>query len=568
MALESSNPIAQSFTVKTASTEGLPGVYLTKIGVYFKSKSSTAGAYLAVVECNNGVPNTARRVGSAFKISSDILISDDSSAETQFEFDVPLMLQTDKEYAFYVYPEFTNTDYEMWVSEVGGVDKVTGQSITQQAYSGVLYISSNGTTWNAVQTQDMKFNLYVAQFPISDGTIVFRNAKTDFITLDLTSASGGIYRKSASNPIQVGDIVYAANATSLSSILTTNNSIYPVGYVKYINEVTGTLYIGRSNGWFSNTTYRNIRFYRTPDYSNTSYITSTYLIANAIIQTVDDIPYNAVVPKYKITEPSGTYIETSYYGTSNTTYTSPSTKDTLATNPHVEDLYEFRDYERVIRSYSNERAAGSYGTKGTSTYQVRLLTNSRFLSPVIDLYTKSFDYIKNVINNDDTNEYTRYGSGKSKYISKTVVLDTVAEDIRIYVTGYRPVGTNIKVYVKALNSQVDATLFDSRPWTELEYLNNGSALYSSPRDYEDYKEYVFGVSQSTARPTSPVNTIAYQDPIGDSPNGIPPGILTYYSEDGVQYRGFDMFSIKILLMSSDGVNYPSMRDVRAVALQM
>jgi hypothetical protein len=568
MSLSSINPIAQTFTVASEGTQGLPGVYLTKIGVFFKSKSNTVGAYLAVVECNNGVPDPNRRVGSGRLAPSSILISNDASAETQFEFGYPLMLQTDKTYAFYVYPDGTNTDYEMWVAEVGGIDTITGQSITQQAYAGVLYISSNGSTWTPVQTQDIKFNLYIAQFPISDGTVVFRNAKTDFITLDLTSASGGIYRTSASNPIQVGDIVYAANATSLTSILTTNNTLYPVGYVKFIDEVNGTLHIKNSNGKFSNTAYRNIRFYRTPDYSNTSYITPTYLIANAIIQTVDDIPYNAIVPKFKITEPTGTYIEASYYGTSNSTYSTPSTKDTVATNPNVEDLYEFRDYERVVRSYSNEVAAGGFGNKGTSTYQIRLVTSSRFLSPVIDLYTKSFNYIKNIINNDDTNEFTRYGSGKSKYISKTVVLDTIAEDIRVYVTGYRPVGTNIKVYVKALNSQVDTTTFDSRPWTELEYLNSGSALYSSPKDFNDYKEYVFGVSQSTTRPTTPVNTIVYQDPIGDSPNGIPPGTLTYYNEAGAQFRGFDMFSIKILLMSTDGVNYPSMRDVRAVAMQM
>jgi hypothetical protein len=568
MAIITSNPIAQTFSVDSDSTQGLPGVILTKIGVYFNSKSLTAGAYLAVVETNNGVPDVSRRLGSAYMSSTNILTSNDASAETQFEFDVPILVRTDQTYAFYVFPDGSSSDFELWVSEIGGIDTVTGNSITQQPYSGILYVSSNGNSWTPVQTQDIKFNLYIAEFPVSDGTIVFRNTPTDYITLDLTSASGGIYRSNATNPIQIGDIVYAANATNLSSILFTNNSIYPVGYVKYIDEVSGTLQLSPTNGLFNNTAHKNIRIYRTPNYSNTSYITSSFLIANAIIYTVDDIPYNAVVPKFKISEPIGTYIDTSYFGTSNSTYSVALTKDTVATKANMENLFEFRDYERILRSYSNEIATGTYGSRGTSQFNVRMTTNSKYISPVIDLFSKRFNYIKNIINNLDTNEHTRYGSGKSKYISKTVVLDTIAEDIRVYITGYRPVGTNIKVYLKALNSHNDTTAFDNRPWTELEYVNSLGAVYSSPKNLEDYREYVFGVSQSSSRPTTPVNTIVYQDPIGDLANKVQPGTLTYYNEEGVIFRGYDMFSIKILLMSSDGVNYPTMRDVRAMALQM
>lgn len=565
MALEATNPIAQTFTIESKSVGSLPGVFLTQIGVYFKNKSSTLGAFCVVVQCNNGVPDTSKRMGSGHLLPGQILTSSDASAETVFRFQEPLMLQTDKAYAFYVYPDNNTPDFDMWVAEVGGKDVLTGQSVTTQPYSGVLFISSNGDTWTPIQTQDLKFNLYIAQFPVSTGKAVFRNDNIDFATLDLSS-TGGIYRKTTSNPIFIGDIVYAANATNLTQILT-DTTKYPVGFVTYVDEGRGTLNI-RSNGKFSNTAYRNIRVYRTSDYANVQLITTDNLIANAIISTLDDIAYNAIVPKFKLNEPVGTYTDFNYYGTSNSTYTSALAKDTSANKVSNHDLKEFRDYERIVRSYSNEVATGGYGTKGTSTYEINLYTSSQYMTPVLDLSTKTIDYISNQINNDDTNEYTRYGNGKSKYISRTVVLDTVAEDLKVWVTGYRPAGTNIKVYGKFLNSQTDTDLFDNKPWTELTYLNNMGLIFSSPKDYEDYKDYQFGVSTSAIRPTSPINTIGYLDTVGDTGNGVVPGTLAYFDAANVKYWGFDTFSIKILLLSTDGANFPTMRDVRAVALQV
>lgn len=570
MALEATNPIAQTFTIDAASVGNLPGVFLTQIGVYFKNKSTTLGAFCAVVQTNNGVPDTSKRMGSGHLYPASILTSDNASAETIFTFQEPLMLQTDKPYAFYVYPDNNTPDYDMWCAEIGGKDVLTGQSVTQQAYSGVLYISSNGNSWTAVQTQDLKFNLYVAQFPVSTGKVVFRNDKVDFITLDLSS-TGGITRKTNDVPIYIGDIVYAANATNLTQTLT-DSTKYPVGYVKYIDESKGILQIKNSNGKFNNLGgnggYKNLRIYRTSNYANLQLITSSNLIANVTVLSVDDIPYNAVVPKLKINEPIGTYAAFKYYGTSNATYTVASTKDTTGASVQNHDLYEFRDYERVIRSYSNEIATGTYGTKGTSTYEVELSTSSQYLSPVMDLSTKTIDYITNLINNDDTNEFTRYGNARTKYISKTVVLDSVAEDLRVWITGYRPAGTNIKVYGKFLNSQTDSELFDSKPWTELTYLDGLGAIFSSPKNFEDYKEYRFGVPSATSRPSTPINTVSYLDSIGDAPNGISVGTLTYYTSAGAVHRGFDTFSIKIALFSTDGANFPTMRDVRAVALQV
>ena len=570
------NPIAQSFTISGTASAGLPGIYLSKLGVFFRKKSPTAGVILAIVEMTNGIPDPAKRIGSTSLRSEFVTVSEDSSAETVFEFDNPVMLSADKEYAFYLYPQNNSTDYEMWVSEIGGTDKLTGQAVTQQPYPGILYVSSNGSTWNPVLTQDIKFNLYRAKFNVSSGKLVMRNAKEEYISLDLTSAKGGIIRKTSGVPIQVGDIVYAANATNLTSILTTNNTIYPLATVKSIDEVAGILFLNNSNGKFTNGTstpnYSNLRIYRTPDPANTQYITETYRVANAVISTIDDLKYNGFVPKFKMVEPTGSYIATEYYGTSNTTatITTPNTKDTTAAISDNETLYEYRDFERTVKSYSNEIALGTFGTKGTATQEISLVTYSPYVSPVINLNAKTFNYIQNVINNDDTNEWTRYGNAKATYICKTVVLDAIAEDLLVYVTGYRPKGTNIKVYAKFFNADSDASNFDAKVWTELSYLNNTDLIFSSPNNIEDYKEYSFSPPKAAARPSGSANNTfyGYSDINGDVTKDIPAGTLTYYDENDTIQRGFNMFSIKILLLSEEGAKYPTMRDVRGIALQM
>jgi hypothetical protein len=52
-------------------------------------------------------------------------------------------------------------------------------------------------------------------------------------------------------------------------------------------------------------------------------------------------------------------------------------------------------------------------------------------------------------------------------------------------TAYRPVDTDIKVYVKFQNPE-DSEPFDQKLWTEMEYLNDGQFVRSSPLDVNNY----------------------------------------------------------------------------------
>ena len=254
-------------------------------------------------------------------------------------------------------------------------------------------------------------------------------------------------------------------------------------------------------------------------------------------------------------EPMGTYSSLTYTSTANND--SSFLKDSFSTTVKNESLHSYRDYERVIRSYSNEVAAATYGTQGTATFEINLLSENEFLSPVIDLGSKTFNFIQNLINTDLTLEDTRYGSALNKYISKNVVLNQEAEDLIVYVTGYRPFGTDITVYGKFLNSN-DPDQFDEKPWSILE--NSQAGVYSSPEDIEDYREYVYYV------PTG--NTVANQESAYLDTTSIDPlNVLTYYDTEDVAYAGFSTFCIKAVLTSDNPVKIPTMADIRAIALQ-
>jgi len=142
-------------------------------------------------------------------------------------------------------------------------------------------------------------------------------------------------------------------------------------------------------------------------------------------------------------------------------------------------------------------------------------------------------------------------------VSKNVVLadGQEAEDLKVFLTAYRPVNTEIEVYAKFYNIS-DPDTFDSKVWTKLSYLNDGDLTYSNPADRSDFYEYEFGVPA-----IAPVSYGGYLDATNSD-------ILTYSNPTGSKFVGFKIFALKIVLLSSNAVRIPLLNDVRAVALQI
>ena len=137
-------------------------------------------------------------------------------------------------------------------------------------------------------------------------------------------------------------------------------------------------------------------------------------------------------------------------------------------------------------------------------------------------------------------------------------MNMTAEDLRFYLIGYRPPGTNINVYARFKNNH-DSSLLKDNPWSLLQLDPTQTNLYSSSKDNTDYQEYNYFVQVGN---TVPNQTIAYMDPHSQPQANT----LTYFGSSGAQYDGFDSFQLKVVLLSDNQVLYPTVKSISAIAL--
>ena len=488
-------PIAQSFSVQNIP-DTASGVFLSKVGVYFKTKDPELGCILFVCEMTNNFPDMTKVLGKGYLDSSQILLSDNGTSETVFTLEYPVYLLKNNDYCFVVQPVAYSPEYSIWVAETGDLDINTREQVFTNPSTGTLFYSGNKKTWTDVQLEDIKFNLYRARFSAPSGTAIFKNEDDEYISIN------GLSKANTSLSISIGDIVYSVNSSAsignVASIVSNTliaNSLngYPTARIQYFDEATGTIWLDSSTGGFSSVTNPTIAIYHTSDYTNTSLIAANTIVAYANITSMNNLTYDAVVPKFGVMQPLKTNVTFDIKGTKKGGYS----VDTAYQSVLNEHEYEYDDNERYIVSKSNEVV--SMSSNKSATFKLNLETISDFVSPVIDLSRKSMLFIQNLINNDVTNEHTRYGNATTKYVSKKVVLadGQEAEDLKVYLTAFRPADSDIKVYAKFWNS-LDSEKFDDKVWTLLQYDNGGDLVYSSPSNKKDYIEYEFSVPSVNA----------------------------------------------------------------------
>ena len=213
----------------------------------------------------------------------------------------------------------------------------------------------------------------------------------------------------------------------------------------------------------------------------------------------------------------------------------------------------FTDPANVITSYSMPMKFGDnnfFTQKGVVVYS----KSNNFISP------KSFT-INVQLNNSSNSTSTPFvdlelatllayqfkvtdtSATTSKYISKTVELaeDLDAEDLNLYLTGYRPNGADIKVYIRPQHAQ-DSAAFDTIDWIELEIIE-GKNTYSSSSNLNDYKEFRYAVADANKSAD----------------------VITYTSSAGT-FVGYRKFAIKIEMIANSIHNVPFVKDYRGIAL--
>jgi hypothetical protein len=174
------DPLAQTFFV--SSTENPDGVFVDSVDLFFKSKddNDTVPVSVQIRPTVNGYPSsdTVLPFATGDVLSKDIVVSEQSStakAATKFTFQAPVFLSPDTEYALVI---MANSDkFETYTSRIGEfLLSNSNVRCTKQPLSGSLFTSQNGTSWTAVQTDDLVFRVNKCVFGIDVERPVVLNA--------------------------------------------------------------------------------------------------------------------------------------------------------------------------------------------------------------------------------------------------------------------------------------------------------------------------------------------------------------------------------------------------------
>lgn len=167
--------------------------------------------------------------------------------------------------------------------------------------------------------------------------------------------------------------------------------------------------------------------------------------------------------------------------------------------PHYHNVLD-HPYIPVMVSRSNEfvivdptTCSPNTAGGGSGNVEIVAVSNNDFIC--VQPGNVAITYSKFKINNDYFGENTNSGNAEAKYITKKINFanERFAEDIVCYLTAYRPLHTDIKVFARIHNSK-DSEAFDDKDWTMLEL--KSSNIYSSSADANNYIEMQFGF-QST-----------------------------------------------------------------------
>tara|TARA_B100000035_G_scaffold139073_1_gene118526 strand:- start:4735 stop:12852 length:8118 start_codon:yes stop_codon:yes gene_type:complete len=347
------------------------------------------GAGGCVVETSIEIDTPAVRMGVA--VDQEGLTN--STIPTHFEFDHPVYLQNDTEYALAV--ETDSTDYELWVSRLGEIDVATSTVITTQPSLGSVYRSQNVDVWTEDIFEDLKFTLYRAEFAIDRPCeLLLKNESLGYELLN-------------KNPFATNA---TANTNATSRLFKNNNSIVRVSHRDNGFEGTGDSYVffrtAQQTGGVTSDVL-NTSLFKVSNTGVDSYniVSSIQASGNSIgggdtVYASYNRKFETLYPQVQYLTFTGTKIESMVKTTnmipvdsSTTNYTSYSQSEyekTFLNEPH------YFTNQKVLASEINETLND---LDESLVYKLDLSSTVSYLSPVVDLATSSVKTSTNRIDN-------------------------------------------------------------------------------------------------------------------------------------------------------------------------
>lgn len=350
-------------------------------------KGSGNGNSGAEIQALLTIDTPAVRMGVAVDPSDDVNVLP-STTPTRFNFEYPVYLQNNTEYAFVV--ETDSIEYKIWGSRLGEVDTVTNAVVTTQPLLGSVFKSQNSDTWTEDLFEDIKFTLYRAEFSNVMGELLLTNEDLGYELLDTNP-----FETDANSNIDATSKLWRNN-NKVIKVNHYNNGFedYVGSYVDFKNvETTGGI-LGKT---ISSTLYKvvnnGLSFYTIQGSDQAS---SNAIGGGSKVLASYNRKYEKLYPQISYLSLSSTKIDTSIrttnirpVDTSVTTFTSysPANYETTFLNEE-----HFFTNQKVISSRINEVLNG---LDRSLTYKLKLSTTKTYLSPVIDLRFASVKLISN-----------------------------------------------------------------------------------------------------------------------------------------------------------------------------
>lgn len=585
------DPISQTFTIDNTMTDK-DSVMLSIASVAFKKKSNSLGVTLQIRKTDNGYPSDEILPFASVRLpSSNVKVSDNGTVFTDFKFKSPVTLARGESYAIVVIPDGNSPDYQVFCSKVGESDLRNGVKVTTDTSSGTLFTSTNNMAWTPYQDENMTYILTREEYTSDNGKITLRLEDYEFFDLESyigTFLRGEILFKI--NPFATGTVSTISGSNTVSGSNVDFKTIFKAGdQIAIYNTIDDTydvaniVSVNSSNSLtldeFMTDNMNGRKFFKTVtgkvDYFNgreparlfvknsTAKIGNVFADGNAvrgersnaqaIIKDVMYLPvshYQANIYRSNFTGTS-TNLSLSRQANSNGSLSSPNLPQSFDENNRLVNM------DTVIKSRSLELSENS----GVKSFLLTINMGAtgqapKTVSPVIDCDISGITVYEYFVNDytDELGESEKNDGGLSetRYISKPITLRNGfdAEDLKVWLTAYKPIGTEINVYIK-FQSSIDETPIEEMVWTKME-LSDNKAYRSATTNLNDYKEFEYNIPQTVSGPNGGAFIIDEN--------------FAYVDAEGGLHENFKTFIVKIVMNSKTKNIVPKVKDIRAIAL--
>ena len=530
------DPLAQTFTINEYG-----GVFLTRVGIKFATKSSTIPVIVQIRPTVNGAPSSTTILPGGWKqLSSSevqtpdmsnrvdgrpaVQLKDATAADlptTWFELEEPVYLLQNQTYAFVVLAD--STEYNVYVATAGGfVLNSTERRIMKQPAAGSLFKSSNSLVWEPDQQRDMVFILEKAVFSQTAGKIRLVNADAPAYALQTnqlltTAGDSDVYVNFKGHGFVVNDLVNIEGVETVGGLLAgsingvrTVTSVDGKGFTVLADSAANASAIGGGS---------SVKIERQH-------------MADIITPTIQSIAPIETTISY-----TGKFTSGKSLAGSETPYQEDASFTPIKVNAN-----NVFNTPKLIASARNETA--SMAGRSSVNIEATLQSINPNISPVIDLQRTSLITVNNLVDYQQSSDsslsnrntpfsyvdQTTFAGDThlAKHVTNPILLENDATGLKVFMAVNRPTAAAVDLMYRTNRSydSADGELLSS-PWNLAEPVTL-LAPDDNPNVFREY-EYLIG---------------------GDA------GTL----------QTFDEFQFKIVMKSSNSAKPPVIRDFRAIAL--